>query len=362
LQRKCLLLTKAGTQASGVLSVVATMGASEALGGDVKRRAFLGIMGTAVVSWPLVAHAEGERMRRIGIVMPFSPTNAEIQGRVRVFRDELRKRGWATGINVQFDERWTGDNMDLIRSAARNVVELNPDAIVAVGARVIPILMELTRSIPIVTPSGSDPIERGYAESLAHPGRNVTGFATMELSVISKMLQTLKEIAPNITHVSTIYNPENAAAPLAARSFLSAAGPLGMEPTVTQIQGLADIERAVAAAAARPNTGIFIPLDVTIAAFTVQTVAAIARHRLPAIYSEREFVTKGGLVYYGTDRSELYRGVASYVDRILRGEKPGDLPFQQPTKYELVINLQTAKEMGLTIPPKLLFTADEVLE
>jgi ABC-type uncharacterized transport system substrate-binding protein len=184
----------------------------------------------------------------------------------------------------------------------------------------------------------------------------------MELSVISKMLQTLKEIAPNITHVSTIYNPENAAAPLAARSFLSAAGPLGMEPTVTQIQGLADIERAVAAAAARPNTGIFIPLDVTIAAFTVQTVAAIARHRLPAIYSEREFVTKGGLVYYGTDRSELYRGVASYVDRILRGEKPGDLPFQQPTKYELVINLQTAKEMGLTIPPKLLFTADEVLE
>jgi len=324
----------------------------------VTRRAFLGI----VVSWPLVARAQGERVRRIGIVMPFPPTNAEMQGRVRAFRDELRKRGWAIGVNVQFDERWTGDNMDLIRSAASNVVELNPDAIVAVGARVIPILMELTHSIPIVTPSGSDPVERGYAESLARPGRNVTGFATMELSVISKMLQTLKEIAPNITHVSTIYNPDNPAGALVARSFRSAAGPLGVEPTVTQIQGLADIERAVAAAAAQPNMGIFIPLDVTIAAFTGQTIAVIARHRLPAIYSERGFVTKGGLVYYGTDRSAVYRGVASYVDRILRGEKPNDLPFQQPTKYELVINLQTAKAMGLTIPPKLLFTADEVIE
>ena len=328
----------------------------------MRRRAFLGILGSAVVSWPLVAHAQGERVRRIGIVMPFPRTNAEMQARVRAFRDELRKRGWATGVNVQFDERWTSDNMDLIRSAARNVVELNPDAIVAVGARVIPILMELTHSIPIVTPSGSDPVGRGFAESLARPGHNVTGFATMELSVISKMLQTLKEIAPNITHVSMIYNLDNPTGPQFARSLQSAAGPLGVELTVTQIHDFADIERAVAAAAAQPNTGIFIPLDVTIAAFTERTVAVIARHRLPAIYSEREYVTKGGLVYYGTDRIELYRGVASYVDRILRGEKPSDLPFQQPTKYELVINLQTAKAMGLTIPPKLLFTADEVIE
>jgi putative tryptophan/tyrosine transport system substrate-binding protein len=338
------------------------MCAPEPLGDDVRRRAFLGIMGTAVVSWPLVAHAQGERVRRVGIVMPFPPTNTEMQARVRAFRDELRKRGWATGVNVQFDERWTGDNMDLIRSAATNLVELNPDAILSVGGRVTPILMELTRSIPIVTPGGSDPVARGFAESLARPGRNVTGFATMELSVISKMLQTLKEIAPNITHISMIYNPDNPAGALFVRSLQSAAGPLGVEVTVTQIHGLADIERAVAAAAAQPNTGIFIPLDVTIAAFAEQTVAVVARHRLPAIYSEREFATKGGLVYYGTDRIELYRGCASYVDRILRGEKPGDLPFQQPTKYELVINLQTVKAMGLTIPPKLLFTADEVIE
>ena len=326
----------------------------------MRRRAFLGIMGSAVVSWPLVAQAQGERVRRIGIVMPFPPTNAEMQARVRAFRDELRKRGWAASVNVQFDERWTGDNMDLIRSAATNLVELNPDVILAVGGRVVPILMELTHSIPIVNPGGSDPVGRGYAESLARPGRNVTGFAIMELSVVSKMLQTLKEISPNITHISMIYNPDNPAGALYARSFQSAAGLVGVEPTVTHIHGLAEIERAVAAA--QPNGGIFVPPDVTIAAFTEQTVAAVARHRLPALYSEREFVTKGGLVYYGTNRIELYRGAASYVDRILRGEKASDLPYQQPTKYEMVINLQTAKAMGLTIPSKLLFTADEVIE
>jgi putative ABC transport system substrate-binding protein len=328
----------------------------------VRRRVFLGIIGIAVVSWPLAVLAQGERVRRIGIVMPFPPTNAEMQARVRAFRDALRKRGWATGVNVQFDERWTGDNMDLIRSAVTNLVELHPDAILVVGGRVIPIVAELTQSIPIVIPGGSDPVGMGYAKSLAHPGRNVTGFATMELSVISKMLQTLKEIAPNLTHISMIHNPDNPVGTLFVRTFLSAVGPLGMEPTVTEVHGLTDIERAVALAAAKPNAGIFVPLDITIAAFAEQTVAAIARHRLPAVYSEREYVAKGGLVYYGTDRIELYRGAASYVDRILRGEKPSDLPYQQPTKYEMVINLQTAKTMGLTIPPKLLFTADEVIE
>jgi putative ABC transport system substrate-binding protein len=190
----------------------------------------------------------------------------------------------------------------------------------------------------------------------------VTGFVTLELSVISKMLQTLKEIAPNITHISMFYNPDNPSALLFVRSFRSAAEPLGVEPIVIQIHGLGDIERAIATAAARPNGGIFIPLDVTIAGLAEQTVALAARHRLPTIYSEREFVTKGGLVYYGTDRIALFRGAAAYMDRILRGEKPGDLPFQQPSQYELVINLKTAKALGLTIPSKLLFTADEVIE
>jgi putative tryptophan/tyrosine transport system substrate-binding protein len=310
----------------------------------------------------MVVRAQSNRVRRIGILMPFPPTNTDVQARVRAFKDELRKRGWAASVNVQFDERWTGDNMDLIRSAATNLVELNPDAILAVGGRVIPILMELTPSIPIVNPGGSDPVGRGYAESLARPGRNVTGFAIMELSVVSKMLQTLKEIAPNITRISMIYNPDNPAGDLYARSFQSAAGLLGLEPIVIHIRGLADIERAATAAAAQPNGGIFVPPDVTIIGLVEQTVAAFARHRIPVLYSEREFVMKGGLVYYGTDRIEVYRGAASYMDRILRGEKPSELPYQQPNKYELVINLQAAKALGLTIPPKLLFTADEVIE
>ena len=329
----------------------------------MRRREFIGLIGGAAAAWPLAAGAQQpERMPRIGILMPFPPTNAEMQARVRAFREELRKRGWAAGINVQFDERWTSDNMDLIRSAATNLVELNPDAILAQGARVIPILMELTRSIPVIVPGGAEPVARGYADSLAHPGGNVTGFATMEFSVISKMLQTLKEIAPSVSHISMIYNPDNPAGALFVRWFESTAGPLGFKPTIAHVHGLADIERAVAAAAAQPNSGIFVPLDVTVFAFIEQTVATVARHRLPAIYSERVFVTSGGLVYYGADRGEMYRGAASYVDRILRGEKAGDLPFQEPTKYDLVINLRTAKALGLTIPPQLLFTADEVIE
>jgi putative tryptophan/tyrosine transport system substrate-binding protein len=302
----------------------------------MKRREFITLLGGAAAAWPLAARAQqGGRVRRIGILMPFPPTNAEAQARVRAFREELRKRGWAAGVNAQFDERWTGDNMDLIRSAATNLVELNPDVILAQGARVVPILMELTRSIPIVAASGSEPIiERGYAESLARPGGNVTGFTTTEVSVIGKMLQTLKEIAPNVAHVSMIYNPDSPAGGLFVRSLESAAGPLGVKPIIAHIHNLGDIERAVAAAAAQPNGGMFVPLDVTMNAFMEQTIATIARHRLPAIYSERVFVTSGGLVSYGTDRVEQYRRAASYVDRILRGEKAGDLPFQQPTKYE----------------------------
>src|SRR5215470_12670350 len=272
----------------------------------IARRKFLATLGGAA-AWPLAARAQqAERVRRIAILMPFLPTNAEAQARVRAFREELRKRGWAAEVNAQFDERWTGDNMDLIRAAAANLVELKPDVIVAQGARVVPILMELTRSIPIVTPSGSDPVERGYAGSLARPGGNVTGFGTIELSVIGKMLQTLKEIAPNVAHVSMMYNPDNPAGPLFVRSLESAAGPLGIEPLIAHIHNLGDIERAVAAAAAQPNGGILVPLDVTMITFMHETIATIARHRLPAIYPERVYVTSGGLVSYGTDRVELY--------------------------------------------------------
>ena len=327
----------------------------------MKRRAFIAALGGAV-ALPLAAAAQRERMRRVGILMPYPPGNAERQMRVRDFREELRKRGWASGVNIQFDERWTVDNMELIRSAAENLVELNPDVILAVGGRVIPILMKLTRSIPIVYPGGSDPIERGYVESLAHPGGNVTGFAAMETSVIGKQLQTLKEIAPYLVRISMIYNPDNRAGPSMARVFEQEARSLGVETATVHIHGLSDIERAVANAAKHAKGGIYVPLDVTIEGLFEETVATMARYGLPAVYPDRFFVTSGGLVSYGTNRADLYRGAAGYVDRILRGEKAGDLPYQQPTKYDLVINLKTAKVLGLDIPPKLLFTADEVIE
>ena len=327
----------------------------------MKRRAFIAALG-GVAAWPLVARAQTERLRRIGVLMPYPPGDIERQMRVRAFREELRKRGWASGVNVQFDERWTVDNMEQIRSAAENLVELNPDAILAVGGRVIPILMKLTRSIPIVIPGGTEPVERGYVQSLAHPGGNVTGFAVMEASVIGKQLQTLKEIAPHLVRISMIYNPDNPSGAFTARAFEDAARPLAVETALVHIHGLSDIEHAVATTAKQANSGIFVPLDVTIDRLAEQTVAIIARHGVPAIYPERFFVANGGLVSYGTNRTDLYRRAATYVDRILRGEKPGDLPYEQPTKYDLVINLKTAKSIGLTVPPKLLFTADEVIE
>jgi len=329
----------------------------------MKRRDFIALGGAAVVAGSAGARAQqGQHVRRIGILMPFPPTNSEMQSRVRAFREELRKLGWAASVNIQFDERWTIDNMDLIRSAAANLVELNPDAIVAVGGRVIPILMQLTQTIPIVIPGGAEPVAAGYIKSLAHPGGNVTGFAIMEFSVIGKQLQTLKEIAPHIARISMIYNPDNPSGASMARAFEDAARPLGVETAIVHIHGLPDIEQAAASAAANSNSGIYVPLDVTIAGLVEQTVRVMAQHRVPAVYPERFFVDHGGLVSYGSNRNEQYRRAATYVDRIFRGEKPGDLPYQQPTKYDLVINLKTAKSLGLTVPPKLLFTADEVIE
>jgi len=332
------------------------------LGADMRRREFLGLL-TGAAALPLAARAQqGEPVRRVGVLMPYPPGDAEPQARVRAFREELRKRGWASGVNVQFDERWTIDNMDLIRSAAANLVELKPDAILAVGGRVIPVLMQMTRSVPIVIPGGVDPVERGWAESMARPGGNVTGFTVMELSVIGKMLQLLKEVAPNITRVAIVSNPDNPQAAVVTLSFQAAAATLSVEPIVSYVHGVTDIERALATVAAQPNGGLFFPLDLTVSAFMDQTIASVAQHRLPAVYSERFAVGRGGRMFYGADRIEIFRRAASYVDRILRGEKPGDLPYQQPTKYDLVINRTTANSLGLEIPPKLLFTADEVIE
>jgi putative ABC transport system substrate-binding protein len=205
----------------------------------MRRREVITLIGGALAAWPLTARAQqGERMRRVGILMPRPPSDMESQARVRAFREALRNRGWTAGGNVQFDERWTMDNMDLIRAAAANLVELKPDVIVATGGRVIPVLMQMTRSIPIIIPGGIDPVARGYVENLARPGGNVTGFAALEDSIVGKMLQTLKEIAPSISRVAMIYNPDNPSAALVARSFEASAGELAIQPIIAHVHGL----------------------------------------------------------------------------------------------------------------------------
>ena len=233
----------------------------------MRRREFIIFLSGAAAACPIIARAQqGERMRRVGILMPYSPSDKEIQNRVQAFKEELRNRGWTTGVNVQFDERWTTDNMDLIRAAATNLVELKPDVVVATGGRVIPILMQLTSSIPIIVPGGADPVGRGWVKSLARPGGNVTGFSQAELSIIGNMLQTLKEIAPNVSHVAMIYNPDNPAAAFFGRSFEDAARSLAIEPVIAHIHGLADIERVIETVAERPNGGGFFAFDVTLSA------------------------------------------------------------------------------------------------
>jgi putative ABC transport system substrate-binding protein len=329
----------------------------------MKRRDFITLLGGAPAAWPLAAGAQqGGGMRRVAIVMAYPPSDAEMQTRVQALQQELQRLGWTKGVNILFDERWTTDNMELVRANIANVVDLKPDVIVAIGARVIPLFMQLTRSIPIVSPGLGDPVALGWIESLARPGGNITGFTFFEYSMLGKMLGLLKQIAPGITRLVLINNPDNAAGAVALHLIEGFARSLAIETILAPIRGITDIERALQSIAQQGNGGVFFLPDLTITQLRNQVVALAARHRVPAIYSDRILVTSGGLASYDADRVDIFRRSASYVDRILRGEKPGDLPVQQPTKYQLTINLKTAKAMGLYIPAQVLALADEVIE
>jgi putative ABC transport system substrate-binding protein len=328
----------------------------------MRRRDFIAVLSGATATLPLAARGQPERMRHVAILMPYPPSAVEYQAYVRALRQELGKLGWTSGVNVQFDERWSTDNLELVQANAAGLLELKPDVVVAVGGRVIPVLMRLTRTVPIIVPGGSSPVESGWVESLARPGGNVTGFSVLELSIIGKQVELLKELVPGISRVAAIYNPDNPNAALFVRSFESFAGPLSIEPVVAPIHGLSDIQRVVESFADLRNRGILFLPDVTTNALRDEIIALVARHRVPAVFTERAFVLHGGLASYGSDRADIFRRAASYVDRVLRGEKPGDLPYQQPTKYELMINLKTAQSLGLEIPPTLLTRADEVIE
>src|ERR1700730_2680832 len=329
----------------------------------IARRKFIATLGGGMVAWPLAVRAQqAPRLRRLGILMPFSPIDTVWRSRVAALRQELERLKWTQGENIEFDERWTTDNMDLVRANAANLVELKPDVIVASGGRVIPVLLQHTRTIPIVVPGSADPVGTGYVESLARPGGNITGFTLMEFSMFGKLLDLLKQLAPGTVRVGLVFNPDNPNAALYTREVTTFARPLGIEPVVFQIHGLADIERATATLAEQPNSAVFFPGDITIQAMAAQVVELVRQRRLPTIYTDLVYVRRGGLAFYGVDRVDIFRRAAGYVDRILRGEKPGDLPFQQATKYLLIINRKTAKALRLDVPPTLLATADEVIE
>jgi putative ABC transport system substrate-binding protein len=331
----------------------------------VGRRAFLSLLGgaTATSAWPLAARAQQpERMRRIGVLLPAAADDPEYQARVGAFLQALAQSGWTIGRNLRIDTRWAAGKPDAIHRYAAELAALAPDIILAVGSATAGQLLRATRAAPIVFVLVPDPVGAGYVDSLARPGGNATGFTPFEYSMSGKWLELLKEIAPRVTRVAVLRDSAIAAGIGQFGAIQAVAPSLGMEVKPLDVRDAAEIERAVAAFARSSNAGLILTgsSQATIHRNLIITLAA--RHKLPAVYFARYFVAGGGLISYGPDLVDQFRRAATYVDRILRGEKPADLPVQQPTKFELVINLKTAKALGLAVPPTVLARADEVIE
>ena len=327
------------------------------------RRAFITLLGGAVIAWPFAARAQQtERMRRIGVLTPLAPDDAESMARIAAFLQGLGDLGWAVGRNVRIDYRWSAGDPYRIRKDAMELVALAPDVILATGTPVTSALQQASLSVPIVFAQVPDPVANGFVASLARPGGNTTGFTTYDYAASAKWVEVLKEIAPGVTRAAVLRDPTIASGIGQLGAVLAVAPSLGMELSPIGVRDAGEIEHAVTAFAREPNRGLIVlasPLSIVQRGLII-TLAA--RHRLPAVYGLRFFVVDGGLISYGPDSVEPYRRVAGYVDRILKGEKPADLPVQAPTKYELAINLKTAKTLGLTVPDSLLARADEVIE
>jgi putative ABC transport system substrate-binding protein len=324
----------------------------------MKRRAFITLLGGAAAAWPLAARAQQpERMRRIGMLQPLAAHDPEAQPRVSAFQQRLQELGWADDKNVRTDYRWAPGDTARTRTEAAALVSLKPDVIVGASTPVVVALRGETHTIPILFVQVIDPVAAGFVTSLARPGGNVTGIATFEFSMGGKWLETLKDISPQLARVAVLYNPKTAPfAGLLLRSIVAAAPSFALEPIDTPVQGAAEIERAIDTLAPKSNGGLLVLPDTSNLLYRELITARAAKHRLPY------FALGGGLVSYGTDATDAHRQIASYVDRILRGTKPEDLPVQAPNKFELVINLKTARALGLEIPPTLLARADEVIE
>jgi putative ABC transport system substrate-binding protein len=329
----------------------------------MKRRQFITLLGGAAAAWPLAARAQQpERMRRIGVLLPAAADDPEYQTRVGAFLQALAQLGWTIGRNVRIDTRWAGANADAIRRHAAELTALAPDVILANGAGPVGALLQATRTVPIVFPIAGDPVGAGLIDSLARPGGNATGFMNFEYSLGGKWLELLKQIAPSVTRAAVLRDATLGSGTSLFAAIQTAAPSLRVEVSPINLRDAPEIERAIAAFARAPNGGLIVPEGARSFVHRDLIVTLAARHKLPAVYSERSFVAAGGLISYGADHIDQYRKAAGYVDRILKGEKPADLPVQAPTKYEMVINLKTAKALGIEVPPTLLAIADEVIE
>jgi putative ABC transport system substrate-binding protein len=330
----------------------------------IERRKFLATLGGAAAAWPLAARAQQpERVRRIGLLMNRAPDDPEGQARIAAFLQGLQEWGWAVGRNVQIDYRWGAGDADRIRKFAAELIVLAPDVILSAGSPSVAALQQATHTVPIVFVTVVDPVSSGFVDTLARPGGNITGFALYEYSISGKWLQLLKEIAPRVTRAAVIRDPALTAGGGQLGVIQAVAPSVGVEVTPVNVRDAGEIERAITAFARSPNGGLIVTGSTLAGVHRDLIIALAARHKLPAVYSVRYFVVDaGGLISYGPDFLDQYRRAAGYVDRILKGEKPADLPVQAPTKYELVINVKAAKALGIEVPPTLLARADEVIE
>ena len=329
----------------------------------MQRRDFITLLGGAAVAWPLAAHAQqAEQMRRVGVLMNRSESDPEGQARVAAFRQAFEQLGWKEGGNIRIDIRWGDDKPDLERKYAAELVALAPDVILASGTTSVTALQALSLTLPIVFAAVADPVGAGFVDSMAHPGGNATGFMLYEYSLGGKFLELLRQIAPNVARVAVLRDPNNTALVAIFGAVRGAAQLLGVEVTAVDTRDAGLIERGVAAFARSANGGLIVLPGARASVHGALIVALAERYKLPAIYPFRYHATGGGLIYYGPDFIEPFRPAAAYVDRILKGEKPADLPVQAATKYELVINLKTAKALGLNVPNTLIGRSDEIIE
>ena len=332
----------------------------------MRRRDFIkGIAGSAV-AWPLAAHAQQpEQKRLIGVLMPYAESDSadEAQSGFAAFREELGKVGWAEGRNIKIDARWAAADVESMKRFAKELVELQPDLILTSSTPAAGAMLQQTRTIPIIFVLVADPVGSGYVASLPRPGGNVTGFTPIVGSLGGKWVELLKEIAPRLARVALLFNPPTATFIEGyLNPFKIAAASLGMEAIIAPVHDMPEVESLVATQAREPNSGLVVIPDTFTVSHRIEITSLAAHYRVPAVYWSRSFAELGGLITYGPYIVDEYRRAASYADRILKGEKPADLPVQAPTKYELIINLKTAKALGLTVPQSLIARADEVIE